>query len=51
MQAHPEQVERYAQVKRAALASGHTDAWAYQEAKTPYLVELARMVEADDRPG
>ena len=49
MQAHPEQIERYAQVKRDALARGRTDAWAYQEAKTPYLVELARMMEADRR--
>jgi len=49
MQAHPEQVERYSQVKRAALAEGKTDASAYQEAKTPYLVELAQMVEADPR--
>jgi hypothetical protein len=36
------------QVKRAALAEGHTDPWAYHEAKTPYLVQLARIVAAED---
>jgi GrpB-like predicted nucleotidyltransferase (UPF0157 family) len=44
MQQHPEEVERYAEVKRRALADGKTDARSYQQAKTPYLESLiARM--------
>jgi GrpB-like predicted nucleotidyltransferase (UPF0157 family) len=45
MREHPEQVERYAEVKRAALAEGKSEPWAYQEAKTPYLVELAEQIQ------
>jgi GrpB-like predicted nucleotidyltransferase (UPF0157 family) len=42
---HPEEVERYAQVKREALAQGQTTPWAYQEAKTRYLVQLAQTID------
>ena len=49
MREHPDQVGRYAEVKRGALAEGHTDPWAYQEAKTPYLVELAQQIEDTHR--
>lgn len=40
--ADPEEAGRYAQVKQAALAAGHVQPWAYQQAKTPYLEELAQ---------
>jgi GrpB-like predicted nucleotidyltransferase (UPF0157 family) len=45
MQQHPDAVEGYAEVKRAALAAGSTDAVAYQEAKTPFLVQLAQDIQ------
>ncbi len=41
----PSEVARYAAVKRRALDEGHTSPWAYQEAKTPYLEELASQQE------
>ena len=41
---HPEEVERYAAIKRAAIAEGKTQPWTYQQAKTPYLVELAQRI-------
>ena len=41
---HPEEVERYAAIKRAAIAEGKTQPWTYQQAKTPYLVELAQSI-------
>ena len=45
MREHPEEVARYAEVKRAAIGSGHTDPRSYQQAKTPYLEELAQRLE------
>ena len=45
MAEHPDEVERYAQVKREAVAQGQTTPWAYQEAKTPYLVQLAQAID------
>jgi GrpB-like predicted nucleotidyltransferase (UPF0157 family) len=42
--ANLDEANRYAQVKRAALAAGHVDPWAYQQAKTPYLNQLARQL-------
>ena len=33
-----------AEVKRLALTEGHTDAAAYQDAKTPYLIDLAQRI-------
>jgi GrpB-like predicted nucleotidyltransferase (UPF0157 family) len=42
MRSHPDEIARYADVKRSALAEGRTTPWAYQQAKTPYLVELAQ---------
>jgi len=44
MHRHPEEVERYAAIKRAAIAEGNTQPWTYQQAKTPYLVELAERI-------
>jgi GrpB-like predicted nucleotidyltransferase (UPF0157 family) len=44
---HPEEVERYATVKHAAIAEGHTEPWRYQQAKEPYLVELAARMEQE----
>jgi GrpB-like predicted nucleotidyltransferase (UPF0157 family) len=44
MQEHPQEVERYAAIKRAAIAEGKTQPWVYQQAKTPYLVELAKRI-------
>jgi GrpB-like predicted nucleotidyltransferase (UPF0157 family) len=41
---HPEEVERYAAIKSAAIAKGKTQPWTYQQAKTPYLVELAHRI-------
>jgi GrpB-like predicted nucleotidyltransferase (UPF0157 family) len=40
--ANPDEADRYAQVKRAALAAGHIQPWVYQQAKSPYLDQLAR---------
>lgn len=37
---HPEEVQRYAEVKRRAIAEGKTDPGSYQHAKTPYLESL-----------
>ena len=50
MREHPQAVERYAEVKRATLAEGHTDPRAYQEAKTPFLVQLMQHLPGE-RPG
>lgn len=44
MRRNPEEVERYAQVKQAAIAAGKTNPGAYQQAKTPYLIELAQRI-------
>ncbi len=46
MRGHPEQIEQYAQIKKAAIAAGKTQPWSYQQAKTPYLEELWRRIEA-----
>lgn len=47
--ANPDEADRYAQVKQAALADGHVQPWTYQQAKTPYLELLARQLsQADD---
>jgi len=40
MRRHPEEAERYAEVKRAAIYGGSTDPWSYQQAKAPYLEDL-----------
>lgn len=37
----PEEMQRYAAVKRGAIAAGQTTPWVYQQAKTPYLQALA----------
>jgi GrpB-like predicted nucleotidyltransferase (UPF0157 family) len=42
MRSHPEELEEYEKVKKAAIDSGHSDPRRYQEAKTPYLQELAK---------
>ena len=41
----PDEVERYTAIKKAAIAEGKTQPWAYQEAKTPYLIELTERIE------
>jgi GrpB-like predicted nucleotidyltransferase (UPF0157 family) len=46
--AHPDEADRYAQVKRAALADGHVQPWTYQQAKTPYLEQLVRQLSRTD---
>lgn len=40
LRAHPEAAEAYGQVKREVLAAGHRDGESYQQAKTPFIVEL-----------
>lgn len=37
----PQEAARYAAIKRDAIDAGHTTVWAYQQAKTPYLQQLA----------
>jgi GrpB-like predicted nucleotidyltransferase (UPF0157 family) len=44
---HPDEVARYATVKKAAIAQGNTEPWSYQQAKAPYLVELAERIEQE----
>lgn len=46
MQQHPEEVQRYAEVKRRAIAEGKTDAGSYQQAKTPYLESLLQRMQS-----
>jgi GrpB-like predicted nucleotidyltransferase (UPF0157 family) len=48
--ANPDEADRYAQVKRTALADGHVQPWAYQQAKTPYLEQLAQQLSRADDP-
>src|SRR5262249_42949145 len=47
MKRHPEEIERYAAIKRKAVAEGQTEPRTYQQAKTPYLVELAQRIDRD----
>ena len=47
LRADPDEAARYAEVKQAALAAGQSTPWAYQQAKTPYLQELAGRAVAD----
>jgi GrpB-like predicted nucleotidyltransferase (UPF0157 family) len=42
MNQHPEEVQRYAEVKKRAIAEGKTDPASYQQAKTPYLEDLVK---------
>jgi GrpB-like predicted nucleotidyltransferase (UPF0157 family) len=42
MQQHPEEAQRYAEVKKRAIAEGKTDPASYQQAKTPYLEDLVK---------
>ncbi len=51
MRQHPEEIERYAEVKRAAVARGDTDPWRYQQAKTPYLEDLGKRIRSGGSPG
>lgn len=41
---HPEEAADYARVKRQAIADGHVQPWTYQQAKTPYLEQLAQQL-------
>jgi GrpB-like predicted nucleotidyltransferase (UPF0157 family) len=43
----PEDIERYTATKKTAIADGKTEPWRYQEAKTPYVVELERRIERE----
>jgi GrpB-like predicted nucleotidyltransferase (UPF0157 family) len=43
----PENIERYTATKKTAIADGKTEPWRYQEAKTPYVVELERRIERE----
>ena len=47
MRHHPEEIARYAAIKKAAIAEGKTQPWSYQQAKTPYLVELEQRIERE----
>jgi GrpB-like predicted nucleotidyltransferase (UPF0157 family) len=47
MRRHPEEIEPYAGVKKAAIANGKTQPWTYQQAKTPYLIELERRIQRE----
>ncbi len=52
MRSHPEECEAYAEVKRRAIAEGHTEPAPYQAAKTPYLAALsARIAGAESGAG
>ena len=42
LRASPDEAHRYAAIKRKAIAEGRTAPWDYQQAKTPYLQDLAR---------
>lgn len=46
LRAHPEDAEAYGKVKREVLAAGHTDGESYQQAKTPFIVELNARIRA-----
>ena len=49
MRGHPEEIGRYAAIKKAAIAAGKTQPWSYQRAKTPYLIELAERIDQEAR--
>jgi GrpB-like predicted nucleotidyltransferase (UPF0157 family) len=51
MRQHPEEVDRYDAIKRAAVAEGKTAPWTYQQAKTPYLVELTERIDRESARG
>lgn len=44
LRSHPEEAEAYGQVKREVLAAGHTNGETYQQAKTPFIVELNQRI-------
>jgi GrpB-like predicted nucleotidyltransferase (UPF0157 family) len=44
---HPDEIERYAAIKKAAIADGKSQPWSYQQAKTPYLVELTNRMDLE----
>lgn len=46
--ANHDEADRYAQVKRAAIAAGHVQPWTYQQAKNPYLDQIARQLNQED---
>ncbi len=48
--ANPGEADRYAQLKRTAIADGHTQPWSYQQAKTPYLQQVARQLSQAGDP-
>jgi GrpB-like predicted nucleotidyltransferase (UPF0157 family) len=48
---HPEEIERYATIKKAAVAAGKTEPWSYQQAKGPYLAELAHRIDLETDVG
>jgi GrpB-like predicted nucleotidyltransferase (UPF0157 family) len=48
--AHPDEAHSYAEVKRRIIAEGNSAPWAYQQAKAPYLEDLARRVAAERPP-
>lgn len=49
LRADPRGAARYTAVKRAAITAGHASPWAYQQAETPYLQQLAARA-VDDAP-
>ncbi len=44
LRARPHEAQRYAEVKREAVAAGHVQPFTYQQAKTPYLEKLAQQL-------
>jgi GrpB-like predicted nucleotidyltransferase (UPF0157 family) len=47
MRRHPEEIEKYARVKQAAIRNGQSDPGSYQQAKTPYLEDLAKRIASE----
>jgi GrpB-like predicted nucleotidyltransferase (UPF0157 family) len=47
MRRHPEEIEQYAAIKKAAIADGKTQPWSYQQAKTPYLIKLEQRIDRE----
>ena len=47
LRAHPEEAQRYAEIKHHVIAEENITPWSYQQAKTPYLEDLARRVAAE----
>ncbi len=49
MQQHLEEIQRYAEVKKRAIAEGKTDPASYQQAKTAYLESLVKHIKNQEQ--